>query len=443
MENLRIIGFDVSNFKRISLWKCRLETNKGLVTIGGENANGKTSLLDALYCALVNIPRNLTNPIKEGEDSANIRILIGSGNEAEYKVIRTFTRGGQPSIKVIGPGDKLVNNSRELLLELLGSNGIDPVAFLNLQPKEQRDQLAKLVGLDMADFDAQIEESRIREKQLDERQKSLLAKVEDLPWHNDAPESLLDASKISARISEAAAHNAKVNQLRSNLHVAQIQHANAKDEVDRAIKRKTELEAEIAALDASIQTSAVTLNEKLEAIEKAENDLQEFKAVDVEPLHEQIANIERENMKVRDNEARLKAAAEWEQAEKELGEQTEKSKSLQAAKKKALSEAKFPVEGLAFDSQAIIYNGQPFSQASAAERIRVAVSIALAQRGKVAPIIIRDASTLDNESLKIIEEMAEKHGAQVFAEIVANPTDDGWDKDCTFYVVDGQMQEGN
>lgn len=439
MNNLRIIGFDISNFKRIELFRCKVD-NTGLVTIGGENANGKSSVLDALYCALIGVPRNLTNPVREGEDCANIRVLIGTGEEVEYKIIRTFTRGGAPQIRVVGPNDATISNGSAVLKELLSANAVDPVEFLQLQPIDQRNRLAKLVGLDLQAFDTKIEEARARERQLDDYQKTLQAKVDDLPWHEDAPESETSAAELAARLQAATEHNAHAATLDSNLRVAEneLDSLNARHDsilanIDRLKRELREQEDALKAHKERVAAHAAKVRAAKEAREK-------FQPIDTAELSAQMSQIEQLNQKVRDNQARIKAAEEWKAAEAELGQQIEKRKRLEQDKKDALSKAAFPVEGLAFDSQQIIFNGQPFGQASQAERIRVATAIALAMRGRVAPIFIRDASTLDAHSLEAIADMAERHGAQVFAEIVANRKDDGFDRDCTFYVVDGQLQ---
>ena len=79
---------------------------------------------------------------------------------------------------------------------------------------------------------------------------------------------------------------------------------------------------------------------------------------------------------------------------------------------------------------------------SHAEQVRISLAIALAQRGQLAPILIRDASTLDKKTLALIHAEAVKAGAQVFAEVITNKDGDGYDAECSFTIEDGTVWEG-
>ena len=48
---IKIIGLEIENVKRVALVKMSVNPN-GLTVIGGDNAEGKTSVLDAIVYAL-------------------------------------------------------------------------------------------------------------------------------------------------------------------------------------------------------------------------------------------------------------------------------------------------------------------------------------------------------------------------------------------------------
>ena len=122
-----------------------------------------------------------------------------------------------------------------------------------------------------------------------------------------------------------------------------------------------------------------------------------------------------------------------------MGQAAAKVKALENEKKEMLAAAKFPVDGLGFDSKGITLDGQPFAQASHAQMVRASMAIALMQRGRVAPILIKDASTIDKKMLRLIADIAKEYGAQVFAEVIANKEDDGsYDRECSFIIEDGR-----
>ncbi len=57
----------------------------------------------------------------------------------------------------------------------------------------------------------------------------------------------------------------------------------------------------------------------------------------------------------------------------------------------------------------------------------------------VAPILIKDASTIDKKMLRAIADLAKEYGAQVFAEVIANKEEDGsYDRECSFIIEEGR-----
>ncbi|MCK5138430.1 MAG: hypothetical protein KAQ85_01180, partial [Thermodesulfovibrionia bacterium] len=87
---------------------------------------------------------------------------------------------------------------------------------------------------------------------------------------------------------------------------------------------------------------------------------------------------------------------------------------------KAISEAKIPVKGLEIKEGSLVLNGNPFSQASTAERIEVASSLSVMSNKDIKIINIKDASLLDAEVLKRVSDVANKNDCQIFLEIVNN-----------------------
>jgi hypothetical protein len=87
--------------------------------------------------------------------------------------------------------------------------------------------------------------------------------------------------------------------------------------------------------------------------------------------------------------------------------------------KDVIAEAKFPVEGLAFDgAKQVLYKGLPFFQASTAEQVRVSVMIGMAGNPALRFMILREGNDLDRKSLKVIDELAEHYDFQVLIERV-------------------------
>ena len=98
--------------------------------------------------------------------------------------------------------------------------------------------------------------------------------------------------------------------------------------------------------------------------------------------------------------------------------------AIDAEKKRLLSEANFPVDGLRFDSEGLVtMDGLPFDQCSQAQKIRVGAAMAMAMNPNLRVILITDALLLDDESKRLVNEMAREKGFQVWYEVVDNPAD--------------------
>jgi len=101
-----------------------------------------------------------------------------------------------------------------------------------------------------------------------------------------------------------------------------------------------------------------------------------------------------------------------------------------------VTESKLPIQGLTFDSDTLYYNDIPFTdQSSSAEQLRVSVAMGFAINPQLKILLIRDGSLLDSDNLKMIAEMAEKEGGQLWVERV------GEGKECQVIIEDGKVKK--
>jgi hypothetical protein len=107
---------------------------------------------------------------------------------------------------------------------------------------------------------------------------------------------------------------------------------------------------------------------------------------------------------------------------------------LDARKEAGLAAAGLPLDGLGFDDAGVTYQGQPFVQASGAERLRVSLAMAMALAPHLKVIRITDASLLDSDSMALVEAMADEGGYQVWLELVADDAGPAG-----FYIEDGAI----
>jgi len=89
---------------------------------------------------------------------------------------------------------------------------------------------------------------------------------------------------------------------------------------------------------------------------------------------------------------------------------------------------------LTIQDNALYYAGVPLNQASQAEKLRVCMALSIAGKPEIKVILMRQASLLDEDNLKLVAEMAEEMKFQVWLEIV------GEDDELSFIIEDGSVK---
>lgn len=145
-----------------------------------------------------------------------------------------------------------------------------------------------------------------------------------------------------------------------------------------------------------------------------------FKPIDEAPLRKSLAGATETNQHIQENQARAKALAELKAKTDQANELTEQIERIDAEKAEKLAATPFPIEGLGFSEDGVTFNGIPFSQASAAQQLRVSVAMGAALNPKLRVMLVRDGSLLDPKSLTLLTELADKHDLQVFVERVGS-----------------------
>ena len=73
---MKIISLEAENYKRLKAIEITPDGNT--VVIAGRNAQGKTSVLDAIWAALGGREGNkASKPIREGAETAKVRVDLG------------------------------------------------------------------------------------------------------------------------------------------------------------------------------------------------------------------------------------------------------------------------------------------------------------------------------------------------------------------------------
>lgn len=389
---LKVLNLKAENFKRLKA--IDITPDGDVVFVGGKNAQGKTSVLDAIWAALGggDAARAIKKPIRDGEDLASVTVDLG-----EYIVTRKWSKDDAGTLTVTAPSGAKFTSPQKLLDELVGAHAFDPLAFTRLPAKDQVAALLALVNIDI-DLDAVASEraSIFEERTAVGRQGKALGEAPAIIA--GAPDEEVSAAAILAEIQ--AAQDARF----------------AREGAERS-------DADAGERVADLQRRIGALTEELKAAEAqkaaAHKRLQDApKAVDVAPLQAKLESVEGTNRVVRENLRARESAKQISALRTEYETLTGKIDALDKARSDALAAAQFPVDGLSFGDDGVTLNGIPFSQASAAEQLKVSTALAIAANPTLRVLRILDGSLLDSDSLAIIADLAAEHDYQVWIEVV-------------------------
>lgn len=396
---LRVVKLEVERFKRIRAVEITPDPNSSTVTIAGRNAQGKSSVIDAIWAALSGAAAvkgtSTTRPIRDGENSARVTVDLG-----DIVVTRTWS-GEKTALKVESKDGAKYSSPQRMLDEMVGRLSFDPLAFASLPSKDQQSELLGLVELP---FDPAVLAGQ-RKSAFDERTdvgrtvKQLKGQLDGFPEiGDDVPDEPVSVAALVAELDTA-------RELEVSIEVANDEIATARNilaETDRAISELREKE-----------------NRWLEKLEETKARLAGLPdRIDIEPIRSRIDNAETINAGVRRKQERQQVLDQLEDWREKQDALTARIADLDKTREAGLAAAEFPVPGLGFDDDGVTLDGVPFAQASAAEQLRVSVAMAMALNPKVRIIRITDGSLLDSENLALIEEMAGANGFQVWIERV-------------------------
>jgi hypothetical protein len=378
---MRITGFKAENFKRLKAVEIDPDTNT--VVIGGRNAQGKTSILDGIMAALGGKAgaKHLTRPIRDGETKARVVVELD-----DLVVERKWTPSG--STVTVGPkdGTAKLNSPQAVLDKLIGSLSFDPLAFAQAAPKDQVETLIDIIGRSEFDRITAERKAYYEERTTANREvKRLQGAVGSLP--NPVVEQVerVDISQVSIELEAAI-------------------------ELERARVRWQQIQEQIEALEEEqgrVALAAQAVIDKVKPRPSAE-------------IREQIARADEINKAADTRERRDSLLEDLQAAEDESERLTGLILAADAEKRDLIASAALPIDGLSFDEDGVAYNGVPFDQSSAAERLRVSVAMAMAMNPELRVICIRDASLLDADSRAALVALATEKDYQIWYEVVGD-----------------------
>ncbi len=438
---MKIIALQAENVKKLTAVHIKPDGN--MVEITGKNGQGKTTVLDCIWWALAGKENIQAVPIRKGAEQARIRLDLG-----ELIVTRVFKKdkAGELTTTITVENEKgaRFSSPQAMLDGLLGSLTFDPLAFSRMAPREQFNQLRALVpGVDFESIDGLNRADFQKRADLNRRAKEAQGAAASIPLDENVP-ARVNAAELVDQMQNAATLNADIETRKGRREAARNRLKECQDgavqahnqgEVD-ALKILEDAKVNAAKTREAARIKHDTLHAEAVDLEKKLAEAPELpQPVDVAALRAKVAEAETINGAVDRWEKRnayLKTAADLDEQAKVL---TKAMEDREADKRAKISAAQLPVEGISFGDGQVLMAGVPFEQASDAEQLRASIAIAMALNPKLRVIRVRDGSLLDEESMKLLGQMADARDYQVWVERV-----DGSGK-VGFVLEDGHVKD--
>ncbi len=419
--SIKINKLEIENVKRVKAVKVE-PTAAGLTTIGGNNNQGKTSILDAIAWALGGDKYRPSNATREGSViPPNIHLVLSNGFIVERK-------GKNSDLKVIDPsGNK---GGQQLLNEFVEQLALDLPKFMECSNKEKANTLLKIIGVGDKLFELERQESEIynRRRTIGQiaDQKEKFAK--EMTYFPEAPKEPVSASELIKQQQEILAKNGE-NQRKRN-HVQEIEQQKRQFELQN--EQITQRIADLMEKQKEVSTRIDGYNKDLEIANKSILDLHDEST---EELERNISDVEGINRKVRANLDKDKAEEDAQEYKRQYNTLSSSIEDIRQAKIDLLKGAKLPLEGLNVEDGELTYKGFKWDNMSGSDQLKVSTAIVRALNPDCGFVLLDKLEQMDLNTLKEFGQWLEQEGLQAIATRVSTGDE------CSIIIEDGYVKD--
>jgi DNA repair exonuclease SbcCD ATPase subunit len=403
-----VVRLDISNVKRLSA--VHITPGGDMVIIGGRNAQGKSSVLDSIMMALVGGKSVPDRPIHDGAKSGEVTV-----ETQDLIITRRFTPSGG-SLKVAHKAwqGAEIKKPQAMLDKLFNGIAFDPLNFAQQKRKEQGETLRALVGLDFSDLDDRRTSIYSNRSEVNRKIKELSGWLSTTVLHPDVPGEEVSVTELMAELDAVEKNKDERGSQQQIVNELRAQRVARRQDIERT-------EAEIARLQSDLARMKQSIDDISARIMSEEQSLSTMPECDDSDVRAKIAGLDETNRKVRENAKFRAVETELADYQSKSDGMTDEIKRLDEQRVQRIASVSMPVDGLAFDEDGTVtYNGFPLEQASSAETLRVSVAIAVALNPAMPVMLVREGAFLDRDSLRLLGELAEENGAQVWVERVTD-----------------------
>lgn len=408
--SMKINKLEIENVKRVKAVKMEPSAS-GLTIIGGDNNQGKTSVLDAIAWALGG---NAFRPSEAARQGSTIppylHIVMSNGLVVERK-------GKNSDLKVTDPtGQK---GGQQLLDSFVEKLALDLPRFMEANDADKAKILLNIIGVGdqlkkLEDEEKKIYGDRTVVGRIAD-QKAKFAKEQ--PYYPDAPKDIVSAADLIRQQQEILARNAEKQRL---IH-----------DHDRILGQLEETGRQIEETKKKLH-ELMTLQKETELKLKAsERSPKELEMESTEELERNITDVDEINRKVRANLDKDKAEEDAHQYAQQYVDMTNQLEAIRKQKRELLDHADLPLPELTVSDGALLYKGQCWDNMSGSDRLIVATSIVRRLNPECGFVLMDKLEQMDLKTLKAFGAWLEEQGLQVIATRVSTG------EECSIIIEDG------
>lgn len=407
---MKINKLEIENVKRVKAVKIQ-PSPIGLTIVGGNNNQGKTSVLDAIAWTLGGNKYKPSQATREGSVTPpHLSIVMSNGLVVER-------RGKNSDLKVIDPNGQ--KGGQQLLNSFVEELAIDLPKFMESSSKEKAEILLQIIGVGDQLFELERSETEIYNRrhaigQIKDQKEKFAKEMDYFP---DAPKEPVSITELVNQQQAILARNGENQRKRQQVTEISQRFEMESQQIENLRQQLSDLETKHA------QTS-----KDLETAQKSAKDLQDESTAELE---KNLAEIDEINRQVRVNLDKDKAEEDASNYRNQYDELTEKIESIRKQKSDLLVNAALPLPGLSVADGELTYNGQKWDNMSGSDQLKVSTAIVRKLKPDCGFILLDKLEQMDMQSLEQFGQWLEQEGLQAIATRVSTGDE------CSIIIEDG------
>lgn len=419
--SVTITALEAENVKRIKA-VALTPSPTGLTLVGGNNNQGKTSVLDALAWALGGDRFRPDAAQRDGAIApAHLKVTLSNGVVVERK-------GKNASLTVTDPTGR--RSGQQLLNAFVEPLALDLPRFMDASDKEKADILLRIIGIGAELHTRDLEIKGLYDKRTFTGQLAAQKKhfAEEMISYPEAPDEPVSASELIRQQQDILARNGENQRLRAQYAELEQQVQQCVDELKRTRERIATLQQLADELDAK----HTKLFNQRETARKTVSQLQDESTAELEAS---IRDIEETNRKVRANLEKSRAEDEAAQYASEYDRLTESIQQKRADRMALLNGADLPLPGLSVEDGVLAYKGKHWRDMSGSDQLRVAAAIVRRLNPDCGFVLLDKLEQMDMTTLQEFSAWLEAEGLQAIATRVSTGSE------CQIIIEDGMVKD--